>query len=142
MKRLLAFALSIALTLPVVSCRDATGPGASLSGTYTLRTLNGSTTAPWVLYQDNVELLEVLSSRITLDASGGYTAITTFRDTYNGVATVEDDRTDGRWSLSGDLLTLIDPFDPTYNRIATVSSGQLTFRDTDQGFVVTAVYSR
>src|SRR5260370_20868 len=82
-KRLLRLAMFLALATTAVSCTDSTGPGDSLSGTYTLSTING-VTPPVLVYQDASVRSEVVAAQIVLDAAGNYQGTTRYRDTYTG----------------------------------------------------------
>ena len=140
MRRLLVLATSLALT--AAACSDSTGPQGALSGTYTLRSLNGSQTSPWIIAQTASFREEVLSSNIVLDANGNYSSTTVFRDTYTGSAPMTySDVITGYWTLSGSQLTLTDTTDPAnpYTEYATVSGSTLTITDP---YVGTQVYSK
>jgi hypothetical protein len=132
MKRLLVLALSLAMTGAAAGCTDATGPQGALSGTYTLRSVNGSTIAPWTIIQTPQLTSEVLSSAITLDANGNYSSVTHYRDTPSGQAPrLVDDIITGYWTLSGSQLTLTDTTYPAtpYTYSATISGSSITFND-------------
>ena len=131
MKRLLRLAICFALATTAVSCSDSTGPGASLAGTYNLRSLNGSS-LPVTLCDLNGACYDVLSAQIFLDANGNYESVNRYSD---GTET-----SDGYWQLSGRDLTLVDNFDG-FRSFATVSGNDLVF-DNLGGASITAVYSR
>ncbi len=140
MRRLLVLAMSLALT--AAACTDTTGPQGALSGSYTLRSIQGSQLSPWVIYQDASYRQDVLSSTITIDANGNYSSLTVFRDTYTGSAPVQyNDLITGYWTLSGSSLTLTDTTNPripvTY--YATVSANTITISDPTVG---TQIYSK
>lgn len=143
MKRSLVLAFCAAIIVGVGACTDATNPGASLSGTYTLRSANGSR-LPVTVYQDATMREEVLDGRIYLDESGNYTDVVTYRDTYyNGTqSNVYDYQLNGYWSLTGDQLTLTDASDPGNPYYATMSQGDIIFQDYASGSGFTLVYSR
>lgn len=143
MKRFLVLAFAAALTVTASACQDSTNPGAVLSGTYTLRTVNDKS-PPVVVFADATLTEEVLAGRITLDQSGNYTDIVTLRDTpTNGSpSTTYDDQINGYWSLSGSQLTLTDVNDPTRPSYATVRNGQLLFTNFSNGRSYTVVYSK
>ena len=142
MKRLLSLALFAALAASAVSCSDSTGPGDSLAGTYTLRSING-VTPPVVTYQDASVREEVVSGQILLDAAGNYQGTTRYRDTYTGSQPqLVDDVTTGYWTLSGNQIALTDqdyPNDPFYG---TVSGNTITLVDNSGGINFTLVYSK
>jgi hypothetical protein len=141
MKRLLVLALSLAMTVTAAGCTDATGPQGALSGTYTLRSVNGSTLAPWTIVNTPQYTSEVLSSAVMLDANGNYSSVTHYRDTYSGQApTLVDDTITGYWTLSGSQLTLTDTTVPSqpFTYYATISGSTITFNDN----VGVSVYSK
>ena len=139
MKRLLVLALTLAMTVTAAGCSDATGPQGALSGTYSLRSVNGSTTAPWTIVQTSTYTSEVLSSAVILDANGNYSSITHYRDTYSGQAPqLIDDTITGYWTLSGSQLTLTDTTDPQNPYYATVSGSSISFTDS----YGTTIYSK
>lgn len=137
MKRLLVLAMALATSLTAISCSDSTSPQASLSGTYTLRSVNGSTSSPWLVYNGSYAD-EVLSSTITLDAQGNYSTTTYGRTTYPGSTPVGyTDTFGGYWTLSGSTLTLVD----TYNNVtyyATVSGSDIIINASG----LTQIYSK
>jgi hypothetical protein len=143
MKRLLALALSAALSMSVVSCSDSTGPAGGLVGTYTLQSVN-NLSLPVTIYSDPTVAEDVLAGRIVLDASGNYSDYLTIRDRYsNGQpAFTSEDRIDGYWSLSGNQLTLTPLNDPNNPSYATVSGNTMTFTEFINGTTFTSVYTR
>ncbi len=142
MKRLLVIALSLALGLTATACTDSTSPGASLAGTYQLRTISGAT-PPVVIYQDASVTSEVVSGLIALDANGNYQSSTRYRDTYAGSQPqLVDENGTGYWTLSGNQIALTDvqyPNDPSYG---TVSGSTITLVDRSSGVTFTLTYSR
>ena len=112
MKRLLVLALSIALGLTATACTDSTGPGASLAGTYTLQSVNGSRSAGGGGPEHPVTS-EVVPGRSCWTRTGNYQGTTRYRDTYSGAQPVlSDDVITGYWTLSGNQIAL--------TRIATI----------------------
>ena len=111
MRRLAMFAL--ATTLAACSV-DSTGPNGSVAGTYTLRTINGST-LPYTFSGG----LRLISDDLTLYGDGTYRDVSRY-DTgsdrveqgnftsYNGALTFESEFGDVyQGSVSGDVLTQI-----------------------------------
>ena len=142
MKRLLSLAMFFALATTAVSCTDSTGPGDSLSGTYTLSTING-VTPPVLVYQDASVRSEVVAAQIVLDAAGNYQGTTRYRDTYTGQQPqLVDDVITGYWTLSGNQLALTDNQYPNDPYIATVSGGTITLTDYTTGSGYVLVYSK
>jgi hypothetical protein len=128
MKRLLALALSAALSMSVVSCTDSTGPAGGLVGTYNLQTINGQS-LPVQISANLSTATDVLAEQIVVDASGNYSDVITFRDRYSNGApsSTYQDNVTGYWTLSGNQVTFT-PLDPTVQvSTATVSGNTLTF---------------
>lgn len=138
MKRLPVLALSLALGFTATACSDSTGPGDSLSGTYSLQSING---APLPVVVENSSQLysEVILAQIVLNAEGSYSSLTRYRDTYPQQQPIlVDERFTGFWTLSGNQITLTEtgfPNDPTYG---TISNNRITISD----FGFTLVYVR
>jgi hypothetical protein len=143
MKRFLMLAFAAALSIGASACQDNTSPGAVLSGTYTLRTVNNQQ-PPVILYADPTGTQEVLGGYIRLDRNGNYTDVVTLRDTPPGGVPGQpyDDIIDGTWALSGDQLQLTDVTDPGHPYYATVSGDNLIFTNYASGTQYTVVYSK
>lgn len=136
MKRLLVLALSLALGLTATACSDSTGPGDSIAGTYTLQSINGQP-LPFLVDNSGNPNSEVVLAQVNLDASGNYSSLTRYRDTYpNQQPILVDETFTGFWTLSGSQITLTEPgFAPTYG---TISNNRITISD----FGFTLVYVR
>jgi len=143
MKRILMLAFAAVLSMSVSACQDNTSPGAVLSGTYTLRSVNNQPT-PVILYDDFSGREELLGGYIRLDRNGTYTDVVTLRDTPPGSSPGQqyDDTINGTWSLSGDQLQLTDFTDPNNPYYATVSGSNLIFQNYASGTSYTIVYSK
>ena len=115
MRRLTAGLFAVALSLAACSSSDATSPTTSVTGTYTLKSVNG-TTLPYVFTPS----LTLTSDLLTMDANGNYTDAATYSNgttsteqgtySYNNGAITFNDITDGvvyQGSLSGSVLTEI-----------------------------------
>ncbi|HEX5970799.1 MAG TPA: hypothetical protein VFY85_02670 [Gemmatimonadaceae bacterium] len=135
MKRILMLAFAAALTMSASACQDTTNPSSVLSGTYTLRTVDGRT--PPVAVDASTE---ITGGYILIDRNGTFTDVITYRDTYSGIST--DDRIDGTWALSGTTVEFTDARDPYNPYYATVSNGQLQFTNYASGYTYTTVYSK
>ena len=72
MKRILMLAFAAALSVGAGACQDNTSPGAVLSGTYTLRSVNNVSVPPaYVLFADPVYgTEELLGGYVQLDRNG------------------------------------------------------------------------
>jgi hypothetical protein len=113
MRRLVLFALASTLALAACST-DSTGPNGSVSGTYTLRTINGQS-LPYTFSSG----LRLTSDQLTMNRDGTYEDVSRYSDgssfvddgdftNYNGAITFYS--TTGQTyqgSLSGDVLTQI-----------------------------------
>jgi hypothetical protein len=136
-KRFLVAALSLALAGTATACNsDSTGPGASLAGTYTLRTVNNQT--PPVTLCDSFGCFAVLSGQLQLDASGNFVNQLQLQN-QGSLATTQT--TAGYWVVSGNQISLVDnPDNVTLNGTATNST--ITIIDTSTGVAVPLVYTR
>ena len=135
MKRILMLAFAAALTMSASACQDTTNPSSVLSGTYTLRTIDGH--APPVAVDASTE---ITGGYIRIDRDGTFTDVITYRDTYSGTST--DDTINGTWALSGNTVEFTDVRDPYNPYYAIVSNGQLQFTNTGTGYTYTTVYSK
>jgi hypothetical protein len=144
-KRLLALLLVAVTSLSAVGCSDSTGPGSSLSGTYSLTLLGtqrvGSNPPASLYYNSASDHIEILGSQITLYNDGTYTDVTTVQDTYFAPTTVRDEQTSGTWTLSGSTLTLQDRNDFSNITYALITSNRLII-DNFAGYGVRAEYVR
>ncbi len=137
MKRILAMA---ALTLLAsVGCggSDSTSPQETVSGTYSLQTVNGSP-PPTTLFTSVEYKLEIMASTYTLKSDGKYANAATFRETINGTTTTGTDNNAGTWTVTGTTIVLVDADTPTDKISGTISGGKMTL--TDQG--MTAVWQK
>lgn len=143
MKRILMLAFAAALTMSASACQDTTSPGAVLSGTYTLRTVN-NVTPPVILSADPTGTTEVLGGQIQINRDGTFTDVATYRDTPAGgvPGAPYNDTIYGTWSLSGNTLQFNDASDYTNTYYATVSGTQLVFVNYVSGTSYTSVYSK
>jgi len=143
MKRILMLAFAAALSLGASACQDTTSPGAVLSGTYTLRTVNGQQ-PPVIVYADPSVRTEVLSGEIEINRDGTFTDVVTERDTpTGGVPGIPyDDVIYGTWALSGSTLQFTDTQHPGNQYLATVDGGQLYFVNYANGSQYTLVYAK
>lgn len=135
MRGYLGLLLIAVFTVAGCSDDDAAGPSASIEGTYTLRTINGSP-LPFVLEEEAGLKAEVLSSTLTLQPSGTFTQLARVRVTFGGSATTEEQASTGTYTQSGNNITLTETFEGEVSTFAGVWNGsnQLTF--TDDGFIL------
>lgn len=124
MRRLLPM-LSLAFAMTTACSSDATSPSGTIEGSYSLRTVNGST----LPYQVNGNQF-INSESLTLRSDGSYTDIAQFSDgtqfveqgyySWNNNSITFNDQTDGivyQGSISGNVLTEISGgFTATYQK--------------------------
>lgn len=126
----------LALALAAACGSDsATNVQASIAGTYSLRTING-TPMPFILAQTGANKTEVTDDAITLNNGGTWTESGHYRTTTNGVATTSSVVDAGTYTLNGTAITLTSA--NTGVASGTVSGSTLTV--VDQG--LSAVYSK
>lgn len=126
MRKILTIALA-ATSIVLAACGDSSGPD-SISGTYTLRTVNGQQ-LPFITDEDETYKAEILSMAITLKADETYSAVFTGRSTDNGQPTTNTVPFSGTYSLTGSTLTLDDSegfLDPDGSVNATLSTDTIT----------------
>lgn len=135
MKRMLA--LFSLLALAACGSDATTGPaGGSVSGTWNLRTINGS--ALPVVLQTTSGNVTVISSVLTLNPSGGAYNEVTSLSAISGATTVTGTQTEvGTWFANGGAITFNDQTDQVVYQ-GSVSGNTLT--EIVNGF--TEVYSR
>jgi hypothetical protein len=136
MKRILMLAFAAALSMSASACQDTTNPSSVLSGTYTLRTINGQT--PPVAVDATTE---IVGGYIRIDRNGTFSDVITYRDASVGSSTY-DDSINGTWALSGNTIEFTDVQDPYNPYYATVQNGQLVFTNYASGYTYTTVYAK
>jgi hypothetical protein len=135
MKRILMLAFAAALTMSASACQDTTNPSSVLSGTYTLRTIDGN--PPPVTVDATTQ---ITGGYIQIDRDGTFIDVITYRDIPSGMST--DDTINGTWALSGNTVEFTDVRDPYNPYYATISNGQLQFTNYGQGYSYTTVYAK
>ena len=117
------------------ACGDnSTGLGASVEGTYTLRTING-TALPYTV-QSGTTTVRVIDDVITLNLNGTYSEIGHTQTTFNGVTTTDTGTDTGTYTTAGTAITLRSNDGTSIS--GTVNGGTLTI--VDQGLA--AVFTR
>jgi hypothetical protein len=139
---MLAFAA--ALSMSVSACQDSTNPSTVLSGTYTLRTVNGQQPPVPISADPVTGTTEIVGGYIRIDRNGTFTDVLTYRNTPVGGVPSQpyDDEINGTWALSGNTIEFTDQFDPNNPYYATVSGGQLQFNNYVSGLSYTVVYAK
>jgi hypothetical protein len=125
----------IALLFAVVAlaaCNDSTSPNGSAAGSYSLRTINGSS-LPYTFADNSV----ITSDQLTLNSNGTYVDVASFS---GGGSSTEQ----GIWSINNNLITFSDQTDGiSYTGSVSGSVLTETFNNTG-GFSgsVTEVYQK
>src|SRR5512146_3171833 len=92
----------VALAVAVACGSDSTTQPtvASLAGTWTLQSVNGSP-LPFTVTQTGTDKVELLSDVVTASANGTYTEAVQFRTTLNGQSTTDTESDAGTFTLNG-----------------------------------------
>ena len=107
-KRLFVATLALAL----IACGDSTGPGgsnANVTGTYALRTING-TSVPVTLVQIPGYSLRILSATLTLNAPNTFSTIGTYQETEGAVTVTVSETCTGTYTLNGTSIAFSEAF--------------------------------
>ena len=125
-------AIAAALSLPFAACGGDGGTGlqSELSGTYTLRTVNGQP-LPFVAYQDATDKIELLGDEFQFSADS-FTESVDVRYTERGVVTTDTFEDSGRYTLDGNALTVT--YDSDGSSLTGAVNGN-TFTLTGDGIV-------
>ena len=114
---------------------SSTSPSATVSGTYTLRSVNGSP-VPYTFLQIGADKGEIVADTVIVNDGGTWSESGTVRTTQNGQVTSETVADGGTYTLTGTAITLVSTqFGPTNG---SVGNGTLTI--TAEGLV--AVYKK
>ena len=129
--------LAIALAFVTTGCskKDSPTSPATIAGTYTLRTINGSP-LPYTLVLAGMDKVELLDDAITLTDAGTFTRLGHFRTTFSGVVTTTPITDAGSYVRTGTAITFTSPQNGSVS--GTVDNGTLTLND--EGLV--GVYRR
>jgi hypothetical protein len=113
MRKVLAVA-TLALTM-VTACGDSTGPDgeANISGTYTLRTVNGQNLPFPLLVVGTTYRLEVTASTVSINANGTFTQSATLREVNGTNTTTETESATGTWTRTNNAISFRDSADGT-----------------------------
>ena len=129
----------------VVACGGdkATGPNASITGNYTLRTVNGNT-VPAVVFQNTTEKEELTAGNVNLNADRTWSGALSLRSTNltNGATATLSLPANGTYTNNNGSITLTDASDNS-QLTGTVGGGTLTIvGDTGLGSFVTLVFKQ
>jgi hypothetical protein len=106
---------AVALGLTTFACSgDSTGPGGSgnsVTGTYTLRTING-TPLPVVLAQAPGYLLRITSATLTLNSPNTFSTVGTYQETTGSTTVTVTDTCTGTYTLTGTSIAFSEAFSP------------------------------
>lgn len=120
--------ISILMLAALVACGGGdktTDPGESMSGNFTLRTLNGAT-LPAILAQDATGQLEVLAGALNFNVDHTWSGTVTVRFTsIGGGATVQTIPRSGTYQLHGSAMVVHDNTTSS-NYDASISGNTLT----------------
>ena len=135
---------SILLAMVVACGGDkATGPNASITGNYTLRTVNGNT-VPAVVFQNTTEKEELTAGNVNLNADRTWSGSLSLRSTNltNGATATLSLPANGTYTNNNGSITLTDASDNS-QLTGTVGGGTLTIvGDTGLGSFVTLVFKQ
>jgi hypothetical protein len=123
-----------ALVIVAAGCGDAKGPDAdaSLYGTYTLRTVNGSP-LPFTVFELGSDRVEFLDARLTLKRGDTWETWAKIRLTQGPTVTTDEDSGGGTFTRTGNTLTLRDADGDEF--VVVVSGSRLTTTDGGYTFV-------
>ena len=122
----------LAAVVALAACNnDSTSPNGSVTGSYSLRTINGNP-LPFTFSDGSV----LVSDQLTLSSNGTYVDVATFSNA--GTATEQ-----GLWSINNNLITFNDQTD-SFTYTGSVSGSVLTesFPSTRSSGSITEVYQR
>lgn len=124
-RKTLATLLLATISLMACGGDSATGPGsASIAGSYTLRTVNGSN-LPYTILQVGADKIELINETITVAEGGTFTQQGTVRFTENGVVTNETYADAGTYTRNGTAVTFRFNSDGSIGT-GTVDNGTIT----------------
>lgn len=138
MKRCLSV-VSLVVALFSVAC-GSTEPKVNIYGTYTLKTVNGSS-LPAVIYQDLSGKIEITDGSFTLKSDNTFTDFGTFRVTQSGSTQSTAVGGGGTFSRNGNDVTFIYS-DGSSNDYGSLSGNTLTVSTTTDNTHVTLVLQK
>lgn len=105
MRQYVTRAIAGLLVAFTAACSDSTGPEASVTGTYTLRSINGAN-VPVVVYQEGTYREEVQSGSITINSNNTFSATHTIRFVDGTDSMTATQTCTGTYSRNGSSMTL------------------------------------
>jgi hypothetical protein len=104
-RRRLRLAVITVLALTAACGDSATSPNGSVTGTFSLRTVNGNS-LPVVLVQNGQGTVTVTDDRLTIADGGTWSEVGTFRVVQNGLTSTQTLADGGTWFQSGSSIVL------------------------------------
>ena len=102
-----SFAVAALAVLSSCSAIDAIGSAGRMSGTFELRTVNGSR-IPATIYSEPGYRVEVLNANFTLEDDRSYSEAGIIRETVNGNSSTSSSSSYGRYDSYGDEITFTE----------------------------------
>jgi hypothetical protein len=137
MLRHIARMLAVALLIACGGGSDPAGPGETVVGEYTLRTING-TALPVVIGREQGVTVSALSGTMSLRADRTFSASVTARGVSAGSDVTSTFTSVGTYTVNGSALTLLATGTENARLTGSYANGRVTM--TEDGFV--SVYTR
>ena len=123
------------LTATLAACSDSSGPDgeASISGNYTLRTINGNNLPFALVVVGTTYRLEVTAANILINSNGTYNESGTLREIANGTTTTQTETSNGTWTRANNAITFRQTSDGALVNAAlsentiTIVDGEFTY---------------
>lgn len=122
LRRTLLIALAF-FSLGLSACGDSTGSDNSITGNYTLRTVNG-VAVPATLFQQGADKLEVTGGNINLNRDNTFSGSLSVRITQSGTVATDSEPLSGTYTRNNNALVLT--FSGGDQETATISGRDLT----------------
>jgi|SRR4051812_37786338 hypothetical protein len=133
MRKLLVPLLAATLTFAAACTNDATSPTVSITGNWSLRTLNGQSVPVTVSTQTGT--FTIVSENLTLNPDGSYNDIVNYS---NGTSSTEV----GFYSVNNNLITFVDQTDNGFQYTGSISGNVLTSTSQSSSGTFTSVYQK
>jgi hypothetical protein len=123
--------LAATLTFAAACTNDATSPTVSITGNWSLRTLNGQN------LPISLGTKSIVSEQLTLNTDGSYDDVVNYS---NGSFATEQ----GFYTVNNNLITFVDETDNGFQYTGSISGNVLTstFIDSQSGTSFTSVYQK